>query len=75
MKGDDKEALAKNEDYFFLKLLTEEQYRTNLELRKSFHHPPPLVSYTEEKVKPGDSFLEGDFFYDQKEGRKNIFHS
>ena len=69
MKGDDKVETAENEDYFFLKSLNEEQYQTNLELRKSHHHTPPLVSYTEEKIKSGDSFLESDFFYDEKEGR------
>ena len=50
------------DNFYFLKKLTEEQYRNSLEQKK-----PSLVVnlvYKEEEIKPGQSFLDGDFFYE-----------
>ena len=58
------EKLVKTENFYFLKELNEEQYRSNLELKK----PGPLnLIYKEEEIKPGHTFLEGDFFYTDKD--------
>ena len=60
------EKLVKTDNFYFLKELNEEQYRSSLELKK----PGPLnIIYKEEEIKPGHTFLEGDFFSTDKDGK------
>lgn len=61
------ETLAKTEDFYFLKELNEEQYRSSLELKK----PGPLnLIYREEEIKTDHIFINGDYFYNDKNGKK-----
>ena len=61
------EKLTNTENFYFLKELNEEQYRSSLELKK----PGPLnIVYKEEEIRPGHTFLEGDFFYNEKDGKR-----